>query len=188
MTASEARRAGGGVEFSRLDRAMALVGTALAPSLAQAGPRIFARSDPMLACFPGGGARYGAHYDGGNDERCKLTSICYANPDWSEADGGHLLMLDERGGPERCWRSVKPSAGRLVIFRSELMLHKVTPSYARRFAATCFWFVPGPATGQLPPGIVLAPARDDETGEPLEEKRVVLFSECQREAALLCRI
>lgn len=140
----------------------------------------------MLACFPGGGAKYGAHYDGGNDPRCKLTAICYANPDWRPEDGGQLLMLDERGGASRCWRSVEPIAGRVVFFRSEIILHKVSPSFSKRFATTCFWFTPGPNAMHVPNGIVLIPTRDD-TDQMIEQRRLVHFSDCKADAVSLIR-
>ena len=67
--------------------------------------------------------------------RCKITCIAYANLDWKEGDGGELLLLDQRGsGLKRCWRSVKPVAGRVVLFRCEKMLHKVSPCFRKRFA------------------------------------------------------
>ena len=46
----------------------------------------------------------------------------------------------DAGPPERCWRTVAPTAGRLVLFRSDRVLHKVAPSYATRYALTMFYF------------------------------------------------
>ena len=40
---------------------------------------------------------------------------------------------------EKCWRSITPLAGRLVLFRSDLVLHKVNPTWGRRFALTMFY-------------------------------------------------
>ena len=55
---------------------------------------------PHFACFPGGGAKYGAHYDGGGfANNCKLTTVLYTNPGWdAAAHGGALVLLDERSG------------------------------------------------------------------------------------------
>ena len=43
------------------------------------------------------------------------------------------------GPPERCWRTVTPRAGRVVLFRSDRVLHKVAPAYATRYALTMFY-------------------------------------------------
>ena len=99
----------------------------------------------LFACFPGGGAKYNCHYDGGAGDPRKLTAILYVNEGWRGADDGRLMMYDagsfsvQHGPGEPCWRSVQPIAGRLVLFRSEMVLHKVNPSYARRFALTMFY-------------------------------------------------
>ena len=41
---------------------------------------------------------------------------------------------------EKCWRSVLPRAGRLVLFRSDRVLHKVAPTYRCRYALTIFFY------------------------------------------------
>lgn len=142
--------------LAQLDLALASVGASLMPALraSELKLQLSSRSDPTLACFPGGGASYGAHYDGGGDPRCKLTMILYLNRGWREADGGELRLLDEgddegdNEGDEagRCWRTVRPEADTLLVFRSEEVLHRVMPSFRQRFALTCWWFDdPGPA-------------------------------------------
>ena len=135
---SETQTAGGGSwpALETLDVALTVVGVALNAALGQS---LVLRTDPFLACFPGGGASYGAHLDGGGQvSGCKLTTIVYANSGWVAEAGGELHMLDERA---REWRSVQPIAGRVVIFHSESILHRVQPSYARRFALTAWWYV-----------------------------------------------
>ena len=90
------------------------------------------------ACY-----RYGAHFDGGGavNPACKLTTIVYANDDWQEADGGALLLFDER---RRVWHSVMPRADTVVIFRADTVLHKVEPTHrAARYAMTAWWYVAG---------------------------------------------
>ena len=66
-----------------LDLAMGVVGDALAPAMGDhplLRQHIRLRTDPKLACFPGGAAKYGAHYDGGQlGDACKMTSILYCN-------------------------------------------------------------------------------------------------------------
>lgn len=57
-----------------LDRALAVVGCQLSDSLeALVGRRLCTRTDPFLARFPGGGARYGAHLDGGGGASGRLV-------------------------------------------------------------------------------------------------------------------
>ena len=81
-----------------------------------------------FACFPGGGAEYGAHFDGGGfNNVCKITTILYVNHEWDvHAHGGALELYDERAG---CWHSVAPTAGRLVSFRADTVLAKHDETY-----------------------------------------------------------
>jgi hypothetical protein len=90
------------------------------------------RSDTFVASFPGDGKGYAAHLDG--DHKCKLTAILYICK-WTEADGGCLHLLDEAA---KCWWSVAPQENTLVLFRSDLMLHKVLPCFGKRHALTVF--------------------------------------------------
>ena len=131
-----------------LDTALAVVGAQLSDSLCElTGRPLYARTDPFFACFPPG-AQYGAHFDGGGGSG-RLTMILYTNEAWHEDSGGELQMLDQ---DSRCWRSISPLAGRLVIFRSDDVLHRVAPNLSERerFALTAWWlFSPG-AERQLP--------------------------------------
>ena len=59
------------------------------------------RSKAMIACYPGGGARYIRHCDNschrGRGSRCngrRLTAIMYLNPDWRHTDGGELRVYE----------------------------------------------------------------------------------------------
>lgn len=91
------------------------------------------RSDLFVARFPGDGLGYGAHYDG--DEKCKITCILYVTDGWHEDHGGCLHILDEA---RQRWWSVPLRAGTMVLFRSDLVLHKVEPCHAARSALTVF--------------------------------------------------
>lgn len=94
------------------------------------------RSDSFVAIFPGAdGLGYGAHFDG--DEACRLTMLLYTSEDWRPEHGGSLRLLDES---KRVWHEVAPRADRLVIFRSEKVLHKVMPCFKSvpRLALTVF--------------------------------------------------
>ena len=118
--------------YAQADEALAAVGLALNAAL---GHVLLVRSDPFFACFPGGGTRYGAHFDGGARSTrvgCKLTSIVYANAPWEVANGGELHMLDER---QRCWHTVTPRADRVVFFRADSVLHIYTYTHVHIY--TC---------------------------------------------------
>lgn len=126
------------------------LGEALSDSLA-AEPRlqmtVTRNTEALFACFPGRGAKYNVHYDGGNGDPRKLTAILYVNEDWDVAHDGRLMLYDSGGfslsapgaGRERCWRCVYPRAGRLVLFRSDQVLHKVNPTWGTRYAITMFF-------------------------------------------------
>ena len=86
----------------------------------------------MCACYPGGGAAYGAHVDNvdgdgrGDFGRC-FTLVYYLNPCWDTArNGGALWIHGEAGVYE-----VSPGADTLVIFRADQMLHEVRTAPAR---------------------------------------------------------
>lgn len=88
----------------------------------------------QAACYPGGGARYARHRDAfeGVPGR-RITAIWYANPDWEPAHGGQLRIY---GDTER---DIEPLLDRLLLFRSDLVLHEVMPAWEHRWAVTA-WF------------------------------------------------
>jgi hypothetical protein len=123
------------------DAAVGALGSTLASALATSSPprlgfRLARRSDAYLACFPGDGLGYGAHFDG--DAHCRLTMILYTSNDWRAEHGGRLLLLDEA---RRTWWALPPRADMLVIFRSDRVLHRVEPCHGGvpRFALTVFF-------------------------------------------------
>jgi len=124
-----------------LDTVLTKVGEALGPAIL-ADPKLrlqlAGRSDSMLATFPGRGALYGNHYDGGGADARKITAILYLNEGWTVEDGGQLLMYDT--ADESKWNSVLPVADTLVLFRSDKVLHKVAAAHAERHAVTMFFY------------------------------------------------
>jgi hypothetical protein len=81
----------------------------------------------------GGGGCFPLHYDNpGPPSRRALTCILYLNPDWTEGDGGELLLTPFLGGAIR----VRPTHDRLAIFLSDRILHRVLPAKAERFCLT----------------------------------------------------
>lgn len=77
-------------------------------------------------CFP-------FHYDnpGRPNKRC-LTCLVYLNPSWKEGDGGELELLPFLRAPE----IIAPVHDRLVVFRSDRVLHRVRPATRQRFCFT----------------------------------------------------
>ena len=85
-----------------------------------------------LQCNEGHGGCFPLHYDNaGPPSRRRLTILTYLNPEWVEGDGGELQLLPwlERA------RSIRPLHGRIVLFLSDVILHRVLPSRATRY---CF--------------------------------------------------
>lgn len=89
----------------------------------------------QLAIFDADGGGYVAHRDAiAGDPARRATAILYLNPDWHPRDGGCLRIRPPSGS-----RDVAPIGGRLVLFRSDCLLHEVLPTTRPRMAATA-WF------------------------------------------------
>jgi 2OG-Fe(II) oxygenase superfamily len=58
--------------------------------------------------------------------------LLYLNPQWQQHHGGELCLMPFLGKPV----TIAPIMDRLVIFRSDLVLHRVLPSQATRYALT----------------------------------------------------
>jgi SM-20-related protein len=86
-----------------------------------------------FAVYPPG-AFYTAHRDRfeGTSARI-LSSVLYLDPAWDREDGGQLRL--HTGTPV----DVFPAPGRLVLFRSEELLHEVMPTRRERCSFTG-WF------------------------------------------------
>lgn len=123
--------------------------------IAQLGPRvpqlaqIAHRSKAMVACYPGGGARYVRHCDNscdtGRGDRCngrRLTAIIYLNEEWTLLHGGELRLFAPyapKDIPPLC--DIAPLADRLVLFFADYRVpHEVLPAHAERFAITAWYF------------------------------------------------
>ncbi len=56
-----------------------------------------------------------------NDDRRKISIVCYMNEDpWPEENGGELTLYLDEGA-----KGILPLAGRVVIFESQLLEHEV---------------------------------------------------------------
>ncbi|KAG5177957.1 2OG-Fe(II) oxygenase superfamily-domain-containing protein [Tribonema minus] len=81
----------------------------------------------------GSGGCFPWHYDNpGRPNKRRLTCLLYLNRGWQPGDGGELTLLPFLGLAQE----VAPLFDRLVVFRSDLVLHRVRPARAPRYALT----------------------------------------------------
>jgi len=68
-----------------------------------------------------------------NDDRRKISIVCYMNEDpWPKENGGELTLYLEEGA-----KDILPLAGRVVIFESQLLEHEVKiVKQSERFSIT----------------------------------------------------
>lgn len=118
--------------FSELffDDSLAKLLTAQLPQLQLAmGP---SAKTVKLQYNAGSGGCFPWHYDNaGRPNRRAVTIVVYLNPDWREGDGGEIVLCPFLK-PEVV---VPPRMGAAVLFRSDLVLHRVLPATVERF---CF--------------------------------------------------
>ncbi|MEZ4797042.1 MAG: 2OG-Fe(II) oxygenase [Flavobacteriaceae bacterium] len=71
-----------------------------------------------------------------NDDRRKLSIVCYLNEDgWLPENGGELVLyLNENG--EETEKVIYPFPGRVVIFESQIIEHEVKPVNKERMSIT----------------------------------------------------
>eukprot|EP00752_Nemacystus_decipiens_P010511 g9361.t1 len=81
----------------------------------------------------GSGGCFPVHYDNpGPPNKRALTCLLYLNPHWKEGDGGEVCLRPFLGKE----KVIAPLLDRLIIFRSDRVLHRVLPCYAERFMLT----------------------------------------------------
>lgn len=83
------------------------------------------------------GTYYKRHIDTfQNDDRRKLSIVCYLNEDgWLPENGGELVLyLNENG--EETEKVIYPFPGRVVIFESQIIEHEVKPVNKERMSIT----------------------------------------------------
>ena len=125
-------------------------GSGDAPKLVLAGAQTLPIA--MLACYPGGGARFLKHVDNSPDapDLRAVTAVLYLNTQWSAADGGALrIWAGGARGAATAPSTVEPRAGTLVLFWSHRVPHEVAPAATTRFALS-LWMCVDPE--QQPPG------------------------------------
>lgn len=71
-----------------------------------------------------------------NDDRRKLSMVCYLNEeDWQPDYGGELVLYFNENGRE-VEKTIYPFPGRMVIFESQLLEHEVKPVEQKRMSIT----------------------------------------------------
>jgi len=71
-----------------------------------------------------------------NDDRRKLSMVCYLNEeDWQPEYGGELVLYLNENGKE-VEKIIYPFPGRMVIFESQILEHEVKPVKQKRMSIT----------------------------------------------------
>lgn len=71
-----------------------------------------------------------------NDDRRKLSVVCYLNEDgWLPENGGELVLYLNDNGKE-VEKVIYPFPGRVVIFESQIIEHEVKPVNTKRLSIT----------------------------------------------------
>lgn len=71
-----------------------------------------------------------------NDDRRKLSMVCYLNEqDWQPEYGGELVIYTNENGVE-VPRTFFPFPGRMIIFESQILEHEVRPVKTERLSIT----------------------------------------------------
>ncbi|QLE01072.1 2OG-Fe(II) oxygenase [Galbibacter sp. BG1] len=74
-----------------------------------------------------------------NDDRRKLSFVCYLNDEhWKNENGGELAIYKEKNGVEQ-EISLYPLPGRVVIFESQVLEHEVKPVLASERMSITGW-------------------------------------------------
>lgn len=71
-----------------------------------------------------------------NDDRRKLSIVCYLNDEHWEPDFGGALAIYHPSEQGEATTLVYPLQGRMVIFESQVLEHEVLPVYKSRFSIT----------------------------------------------------
>lgn len=71
-----------------------------------------------------------------NDDRRKLSMVCYLNDaNWQPEDKGELVLYINENGIELS-KKIQPLSGRMVIFESQVLEHEVKPAKRERLSIT----------------------------------------------------
>ena len=79
------------------------------------------------------GAFYAPHLDQFREQSNRIFSvITYLNPDWKPGDGGELRIHLPQGDH----LDIQPLHGRMICFRSDVVMHEVLEAHAPRISLT----------------------------------------------------
>ncbi|MDI3324005.1 2OG-Fe(II) oxygenase [Pontibacterium granulatum] len=96
------------------------------------------------------GAFYKRHVDAFRGEANRvLTMVVYLNRDWTEDDGGELVLYTSDTDQDGI--KVTPAMGTVVVFLSEEFPHEVLPSYRDRFSIAGWYRVNTSTTDRVDP-------------------------------------
>ncbi|MGZ0015812.1 2OG-Fe(II) oxygenase [Yeosuana sp. AK3] len=71
-----------------------------------------------------------------NDDRRKLSFVCYLNnEDWKPENGGELVLYFDENGIETK-KVIYPFPGKVVVFESQIIEHEVKPVNTQRLSIT----------------------------------------------------
>lgn len=73
-----------------------------------------------------------------NDDRRKLSFVCYLNDSWKEENGGELVLYLPQNGGELA-KKIYPVSGRAVLFESQVLEHEVKPVLASERLSITGW-------------------------------------------------
>lgn len=91
-----------------------------------------------FARYPAGSS-YKKHLDQHrSSQRRKISLVLYLNPQWGHSDGGELCIYSPENDSQEVQR-VLPQPARLIIFRSDTVMHEVLPARQTRWSLTG-WF------------------------------------------------
>jgi len=104
----------------------------------ETGVALDAHVELKYACYPCGG-KYQRHVDGMNigSVAREYSFLLYLNEGWAASDGGHLRVFNLGGAESHV--DIAPTAGTLVVFKSDIVPHEVRPTTSRRLAIVG-WF------------------------------------------------
>ena len=75
-----------------------------------------------------------------DDDRRKLSFVCYLNDEhWENENGGELVLYPEEQG-EETMKKIFPLPGRAVIFESQVLEHEVKPVLKSERLSITGWF------------------------------------------------
>lgn len=101
-----------------------------------------------FAYYPSG-AFYKKHLDAFKGETNRiLTTVFYLNEDWSDTDGGNLVIYNLEN---QRLLNVKPEGGTLVIFLSDEFPHEVTKTFRDRYSIAGWFRVNGSSVERVDP-------------------------------------